>query len=63
MAWKKKFKSVKTITTQIEGSVKDRLIEIAELEDRDMASQIRYFVKQGIKRYEEKKQWDKKSLA
>ena len=56
MAWKKKFKSVKTITTQIEGSVKDRLIEIAELEDRDMASQIRYFVKQGIKRYEEKKQ-------
>ena len=51
MAWKKKFKNVKVIATQLEEKDKEKLVQIAELEDRDMSSQVRYFIKQGIKRY------------
>ena len=53
MAWKKKFKNVKVVATQLEEKDKEKLVQIAELEDRDMSSQVRYFIKQGIKRYEE----------
>ena len=33
--------------------VYDELIRIAEKEDRSVSAQIRYFIKQGVKRYED----------
>lgn len=41
------------LSFQVEEGLKERLVEIAEMETRNMSDQARYFIKKGIERWDE----------